>query len=185
MPPPSKATPPIFGDRLILKLFRRQQAGPNPDCGNRAISDREGTLRWRPALRRLDRVRAGQRRTPDARDAAGLRWQIREMAGREPPKSYHGTTRTAATVAVAGRRERDRAICSSWPDRSRLCSRETTSASPSIQQPRSAGAPLNCTWRWPRPTDNPGLRSGTIRASDVQSLVAGLRKQARSQASTC
>ena len=49
-----------FSDRLILKLFRRQEPGPNPDCEvNRYLTDEARFPRVPPFAGALDYVRAG------------------------------------------------------------------------------------------------------------------------------
>ena len=52
------------------------------------------------------------------------------------------------------------------------------SASRSIRPPGSGSARPSCTWLWPPPTDDPAFAPEPLTAGDVQSLLAGLRKEA-------
>ncbi len=55
----------IFGDRLIMKLFRRQQRGSNPDCEiGRHLTETRPFRRY-SAIRRRHRVHTRRRRTGD------------------------------------------------------------------------------------------------------------------------
>ena len=56
----------IFGDQLILKLFRRQQAGQNPEIEIGQYLDGDGAFRSGAALRGVDRVLHRNRRNPRA-----------------------------------------------------------------------------------------------------------------------
>ena len=57
----------VYGDRLILKLFRRFEPGVNPDFEiSRHLTEKIGWSRV-PAVERVDRLRASRRAGDDAR----------------------------------------------------------------------------------------------------------------------
>ncbi len=77
----------IFGDRLILKLFRRQQPGENPDCEiGRYLTEKTDFRRIPPFAGEIEYVRDGQETATIAmlqglvaNEGDGWRWMLEEL----------------------------------------------------------------------------------------------------------
>ena len=82
----------VFDDRLILKLFRRLHAGPNPDVEvTTALAARRVRARGRPAGDLA-------RRTPTTWPSGSSTWPAARRGGRwRSPRSGTSTTRSANT----------------------------------------------------------------------------------------
>jgi maltose alpha-D-glucosyltransferase/alpha-amylase len=96
----------IFGDLLIMKLFRRQQPGENPDCElARYLTEHTGFRRIPPFAGSIDYYRgAGEPYTLAmlqglvANDGDGLNWTLQHIAQSASPTDY------LEAAAVLGRR---------------------------------------------------------------------------------
>ena len=82
----------LYGDRFILKLFRRQEPGINPDCEIEEVSHRKGGLRPHPSIRWLHRICDGMKdgepttlgmmqglKVASANEGDGWKWTIEEL----------------------------------------------------------------------------------------------------------
>jgi len=77
----------VYGDRLILKLFRRQEAGPNPDCEiGKYLTERAHFNFIPPFAGSIDYVGQGGRPTPLAmlqglvpNQGDGWKWTLEEL----------------------------------------------------------------------------------------------------------
>jgi maltose alpha-D-glucosyltransferase / alpha-amylase len=94
----------IYGDRLILKLFRRQQAGPNPDCEiGRYLTEQAHFDRIPPFAGSLEYLREGAETSTlamlqglVANQGDGWQWTLSEL------QRFFEQTATVALPAEAG-----------------------------------------------------------------------------------
>ncbi len=167
----------IYGDRLIMKLFRRQQTGPNPDCEiGRYLTEEAhfdgvppfaGTIEYVPAdgepatLAMLQGLVANQ--------GDGWTLTLEELS------RYYENCATAAwpengSAAVADPMD----LAEQEP--SQLARDHVGIALDSAAMLGKRTAQLHLALA--SSTDNPSFAPETVTASDVQDLLAGLRKEA-------
>jgi maltose alpha-D-glucosyltransferase/alpha-amylase len=100
----------VFGDLLIMKLFRRQQPGENPDCEIsryltehtkfRRIPAFAGSIEYHDGAGEVYTLAMLQGLVPNEGD--GWQWTLEQLAARKGADSSHGSTFQAA--AILGRR---------------------------------------------------------------------------------
>ena len=108
----------VFGERLILKLFRRLAARGQPRLRDRPVSDRGGALSTRARGRRRIRVPHAGRRVDGRSACCSSWWRARPTAGgTRPMRSAGSSISWKAGRPPRAIRQRRSARCS---DRSRL-----------------------------------------------------------------
>ena len=145
----------LFGDRLILKLFRRLEPGRQPRPRDRPVPDREDALHARPAAGRAAASIGRARGEPVTRSAIlqgfvpneGDAWQSRpRRASSATSSACHapipGAPRSRRRTEAAARGARGRAVARARPGAGRRLPRERARC--------SAGARPSCTSLSPR-----------------------------------
>ena len=140
----------IFGDKLIMKLFRRQQPGPNPDTEiGRFITESTHFTHIAPFAGSIEYLREGQEPSTLAMLQGLVR--MRATAGSGRWKSWTATTKPARRRTFPGRGIRGAsqpaAVESSAGDRVRPRARRHISRCRCVAGPDE---PRRCTWPSPR-----------------------------------
>ena len=89
----------LFGDRFILKLFRRLEAGLNPDCEIGRYLTEKTSFDWNTSVRRLDRIRGGSVcRNRQCSRCCKASWRTKATVGSGRSRNSTATTKHAPLV---------------------------------------------------------------------------------------